>query len=135
MNSLRGKTDKDGDIALVGCLISGLCLMIDGPTIVHSCGVKSWIRLHSICWKATHVMVPSNRLHSESSDAFDNASDELAASNRPVPLPKRPVSPKGMFQQFSWGTSSRYDICRLQICRNVMPSHVFRHLMNFRDSV
>jgi len=89
MNILRGKTDKDGDIALVGCLIFGLCLMIDGPTIVHSCGMKSWIRLHSICWKATYVVVPSNRLHSKTPDAFvDNASDELAASNRPVPLPK-----------------------------------------------
>jgi len=48
MSSLRGKADKDGDIALVGCLISGLCLMIERPTIIHSCGMKSWIGLHLI---------------------------------------------------------------------------------------
>jgi len=36
MSSLRGKADKDGDIALVGCLISGHCLMIEWPTIIHS---------------------------------------------------------------------------------------------------
>jgi len=41
------------------------------------------------------------------------------------------ISPKGMFQQFSWGTSPRYDVCRVQVCRNVMPSHVIRHLLNF----
>jgi len=88
MSSLRGKADKDGDIALVGCLISGLCLMIEWPTIVHSCGIKSWTGLHSICWQPTHDVLPSNRLHSETSDAFvDNVGDELAASNRPVPLP------------------------------------------------
>jgi len=88
MSSLRGKADKDGDIAPVGCLISGLCLMIEWPTIVHSCGMKSWIGLHSICWKATHDVLPSNRLHSETSDAFVvNAGDKLAAPNRPLPLP------------------------------------------------
>jgi len=31
-----------------GCLISGLCLMMEWPTIVHSCGMKSWMGLHSI---------------------------------------------------------------------------------------
>jgi len=88
MGSLCGKADKDGDIALVGCLTYGPCLMIEWPTKVHSCGMKSWIRLHSISWQATHDVLPSNRLHSETSDAFvDNAGDELAASNRPVPLP------------------------------------------------
>jgi len=88
MSRLRGKAEKDGVIALVGCSVSGLCLMIEWPTIVHSCGIKSWIGLHSICRQATHDVLSSDRLYSETSDAFvDNAGDELAASNRPVPLP------------------------------------------------
>jgi len=88
MSSFRGKADKDGDIALVGCLISGLCLMIEWATIVPSCGMKSWIGLRSICWQATHDVFPSNRLHSETSNAFvDSAGDELATFNRPVTLP------------------------------------------------
>jgi len=36
MISFRGKADKDGDIAPVKFLVSGLCPMIEWPSIVYS---------------------------------------------------------------------------------------------------
>jgi len=61
VSSLHREVYKNGYVALAGCLVPGLCLMIKSPTIVHSDGLKCWVRLNSIRWQVAHDMLSSQR--------------------------------------------------------------------------